>query len=714
MSAFLSVRKKVLQAILTGIAGICVALFFHFSGMLESWETKTWDWRVRLLASPGKATEEIRIILLDQNSLDWAQKENGISWPWPREIYTSIVNFCSRSGARSLAFDVLFLEPSSYGVQDDEILGKAVRSFGRVAGAAFFSVRSGKESQWPSDYPVPMFEINRIKKWNGVGISKILSYTKASLPISEIGKNLAVIGHVNHFSDPDALFRRAYLFAVFDNRLVPSLGLGLIEVEKGNQTPQFEQDGLFFHGKQIRLDRNGAAILRFRGPISVYSPVSAASVIQSEIRIREGKEPTIPLELFKNKYILFGFSAPGLLDLRPTPVATVYPGVGIHATMLDNFLSEDFMREMPAPLILLLVFILSLSCGGLIARLRGPACSLSLGVLYIAVPVGIAIGGYRLGIWIPLLVLESAGITPIIFGVLVNYASEGRQKRFIKKAFNQYLSPKVIDQLVRNPERLKLGGERKTLSIFFSDLAGFTSISETLKPEDLTRFLNEYLSAMTDLIHEEEGTVDKYEGDAIIAFWNAPLDVPDHAVRAVRAALNCQDRLVKMTPIFNKYLEADLIVRIGINTGEAVVGNMGSKNRFDYTMLGDAVNLASRLEGVNKDFGTHTLISKTTRDLLNNDFHCREIGKIMVVGRKRSITVYEPMFKEQFARQKEKFDEFSKGLQFFYQGTLDKARLLFSSIATHDPAAQAYVKRIDELETSSAKAWEGIWIMTKK
>ncbi|MFH1103311.1 MAG: adenylate/guanylate cyclase domain-containing protein [Pseudomonadota bacterium] len=714
MIGFLSVRKRVLQAIFTGIAGTCVALFFHFFGMLETWETKTWDWRVRLLAGPGKATEEIRIILLDQNSLDWAQKENGISWPWPREIYTAIVNFCYRSGARSLALDVLFLEPSSYGVQDDESLGKAVRSFGRVAGAAFFSARSGKESQWPSDYPAPMLEINHIKKWNDVGISKALSYTKAALPIPEIGKNLAVIGHVNHFPDPDALFRRAYLFALFDNRFVPSLGLGLIPAEKENRTPHFEPGGLFFYGKQIRLDRNGAAILRFRGPISVYGPVSAASVIQSEIRIREGKEPTLPLEVFKNKYVLFGFSAPGLLDLRPTPVATVYPGVGIHATMLDNFLSEDFMRETPAPLILLLILLLSLSCGGLIARFRSPAGGLSLGALFIAVPVGIAIGGYRLGLWVPLLVLESAGIVPVIFGVLVNYASEGRQKRFIKKAFAQYLSPKVIDQLVRNPERLKLGGERKTLSIFFSDLTGFTSLSEKLKPEDLTRLLNEYLSAMTDLIHEEEGTVDKYEGDAIIAFWNAPLDVSDHAVRAVRAALHCQDRLAKMAPIFKKYMEADLIMRIGINTGEAVVGNMGSKNRFDYTMLGDAVNLASRLEGVNKDFGTHTLISKTTRDLLNNDFHCREIGRVTVVGRKKPVTVYEPMFKEQFAKQKEQIDEFAKGLQLFYQGTLDKARLLFSSIANHDPAAQAYVKRIDELEPSGAETWEGIWVMTKK
>ncbi len=230
---------------------------------------------------------------------------------------------------------------------------------------------------------------------------------------------------------------------------------------------------------------------------------------------------------------------------------------------------------------------------------------------------------------------------------MVNYSTEGRQKRYIKNAFKQYLSPAVIEQLISHPERLKLGGERRELSIFFSDLQGFTSISEGLSPEELTALLNEYLSAMTDIIQEEGGTVDKFEGDAIIAFWNAPLDLDDHALRAVRSALRCQESLARMRPAFRERVGKDLYMRIGINTGPAVVGNMGSHSRFDYTVLGDAVNLAARLEGINKQFKTYTMISQATLEQMADAFPVRELSRVAVVGRKEPVTVYEPMFEEE-------------------------------------------------------------------
>ncbi len=241
-----------------------------------------------------------------------------------------------------------------------------------------------------------------------------------------------------------------------------------------------------------------------------------------------------------------------------------------------------------------------------------------MGALGVGLPVAGALVAYEGGFWLPLMVQEAAVILAVAMGLLVNYATEGRQKKFIKNAFKQYLSPAVIEQLIQHPERLQLGGERKVLSIFFSDLQGFTSISEGLAPEDLTVLLNEYLSAMTDIIQAEGGTVDKYEGDAIIAFWNAPLDIPDHAQRVVRAALECQRTLAEMRPAIRSRIGKDLLMRIGINTGPAVVGNLGSHTRFDYTMLGDAVNLAARLEGANKEFGTYTMISQATRDLIGS------------------------------------------------------------------------------------------------
>ncbi|MBN2551850.1 MAG: adenylate/guanylate cyclase domain-containing protein, partial [Spirochaetales bacterium] len=281
--------------------------------------------------------------------------------------------------------------------------------------------------------------------------------------------------------------------------------------------------------------------------------------------------------------------------------------------------------------------------------------------------------------------------------------------------FKQYLSPEVIEQLIAHPDRLKLGGERRELTIFFSDLQGFTSISEGLTPEELTSLLNEYLSAMTDIILEEGGTIDKYEGDAIIAFWNAPLELPDHAVRGVRAALRSQQRLAAMRPELRARVGKDMYMRIGMNSGPAVVGNMGSRARFDYTMLGDAVNLASRLEGVNKQFRTYTMISAATVELAAGAFPVRELGRVAVVGREKPVTVYEPMLAEAWEAARERLAAFAAALADFYAGHFTEAADGFAAIAVQDPAAAAYVDRCRALASSPpAGTWDGVLQMTSK
>jgi adenylate cyclase len=337
---------------------------------------------------------------------------------------------------------------------------------------------------------------------------------------------------------------------------------------------------------------------------------------------------------------------------------------------------------------------------------------ISTGVVF--VPVLLSLASYNYGYWLPLVVQETAAAFSILIVLVVNYATEGRQKRYINNAFKHYLSPVVIDQLLQHPERLKLGGERKTLSIFFSDLQGFTTISEGLSPEDLTALLNEYLSAMTDIILEEGGTVDKYEGDAIIAFWNAPLDVPDHAVRVVKAALRCQAKLGELRPVFRDRIGKDLFMRIGINTGPAVVGNMGSRARFDYTMLGDAVNLAARLEGINKEFGTYSMISRSTKEHLSQEFITREVARVTVVGRKEPVTVYEPMHLEEFETKKDVLAIFAGGLDLFYRGKFSEALDTFESIQDRDEAASSYAEKCRTLIGSPPDDWQGVWVMTSK
>jgi adenylate cyclase len=314
----------------------------------------------------------------------------------------------------------------------------------------------------------------------------------------------------------------------------------------------------------------------------------------------------------------------------------------------------------------------------------------------------------------PLVAPEIAVALTVALVFAARYAIEGRQKRQVKNAFSRYLSPVVIEELLRHPELLRLGGERRVLSIFFSDLQGFTTLSEKMEPETLTAFLNFYLSAMTEIIQDEGGTIDKYEGDAIIAFWNAPLEYPDHAMRAVRAALRCQTELQRLMPDFRRWTEGELVMRIGVNSGPAVVGNMGSRTRFDYTMLGDAVNLAARLEGVNKQFGTRVLISEATKGALGGATATREVARVKVVGRAQPVSVYEPLTDEQLEARRDDLATFDKALSHYYRGRFSDALELLRGLADRDPAARAYLARCEPLAANPPEQWDGVWVASEK
>ncbi|MFO7568293.1 MAG: adenylate/guanylate cyclase domain-containing protein [Smithellaceae bacterium] len=706
-------KTKWLQGLAAGLIGACVALVFFLPGWLDRWEAKSWDARVQLMAAPTDTTKDIRVILLDQNSLDWGKNENGLSWPWPREVYGAVINFCKRAGVKSLAFDVLYTEPSKYGVADDEAMGEAMRGL-PVSGAVFLSRTSGSDTVWPSFAPPLRGSITGLEAWmTKTGYQPFL---RAVFPVPEIAAGAALLANVHLQPDADNVYRRTAVFEVFDHKPVLSLGLAAYLAVHPDAPLAIEPGRLRLDNKVIPLDDRGQAILNFRGPSGTHKIYSAASVIQSEVNFQNNEEPVIlDIEDFRGKYVFFGFSAPGLYDLRPTPVSGIYPGVEIAATMLDNLLSGDFMRPVPRSVALLVTLIMALLAGLATASASGILRNAITYTLCLAGPVVLCLIAYHLGFWLPLVVQETAVAVTLVCAGLIYYSTEGRQKAFIKNAFKQYLSHDVIEQIIAHPERLKLGGERKTLSIFFSDLEGFTGISEGLDPETLTNLLNVYLSAMTDIIHEEGGTVDKYEGDAIIAFWNAPLAQPDHAVRCVRAALRCQEKLARMRPDFRQSLKRDLHMRIGINTGQAVVGNMGSHSRFDYTMIGDAVNLAARLEGINKQFGTYTMISQTTKDLLAEAFPAREISRVAVVGRREPVVVYEPMLSDGIDETiKKAMDTFSKALAFFYRGDFAGAQNLFSVIAKNDPVARAYISKCEELLARPPESWQGVWVVTTK
>ena len=711
----LTPAKRLAFGALTGVAGALLALILQHVGLLHPLETRTWDWRAGLLARPGKATEQICIVRLDQESIDWAKQECGITWPWPREMYSAVVDFCRRNGARALSFDVLFTEASSFGVQDDHVLGTALSGFGRVVGAVFLGHKSGQATRWPEEWPLPAFHIEGLDAWLRLADARKIVFPRATLPIPEVGGSAAVVGNVHLEPDSDGIYRRVAPFGIFDNKVFPSLGVGAYLAAHPGEALSIKPGRLTIGQLSVPIDDKGTAIVRFRGPSQTHRSFSDAAVIQSELRIRKGEDASFKnSDAFRDKYVFFGFTAPGLFDLRSAPVGGVYPGVEVTATVLDNLLSGDFLRDAAPWQTILVVTLLAFGSSILIFWVHRPEAIALVAAASFCLPVVLCLWAYAEGLWLPFVAQETAAAGSLSLAIMISYATEGRQKRFIKNAFQQYLSPAVIDQLIHHPERLKLGGESRVLSIFFSDLQGFTTLSENLSPEKLTSLLNQYLSAMTDIIQEEGGTIDKYEGDAIIAFWNAPLEVPDHASRAVRAALRCQVRLAELRPHFRKQTEMELLMRIGLNTGAAVVGNMGSRTRFDYTMLGDAVNLASRLEGVNKRFGTHTLVSQSTAELLGEEFGLRRLARVMVVGRKEPVTIYEPLDLREYVSRQEALKMFAQGLVLYEQAAFLPAREIFLKLRDHDPVAAVYAEECQRLIDAPPQSWEGVWVMNTK
>jgi adenylate cyclase len=707
-------RKRLLHGLLAAAAGVAAAWLLTLTGLTDAFEARSFDWRARLLAPRTAATDSVRLILLDQASLDWGARENGLSWPWPREVYGFILDFCRRGGAAGVAFDVLYTEPSAYGVADDTALAEAGKRLGTLAMAVFLGRQTGEDTTWPADMPVNPLAVAGLDPWlAGLPPDVAPLYPKAAFPVPEVAAGASILGNVSQEPDPDGIYRRVSLFGVFDGRSVPSLALAAFLLRHPGVSLAVSPEALRLGKAEIPLDPWGRVIPRWRTS-EAFPVVSAAAVIQSELALRDGGTPALDPEIFRGRFVLFGFSAPGLLDLRPSPVAGVTSGVEIHAQTLESLLSGDFLRDAPPVVDWGLTIVLALVSGLAVSLATGAVAGAACVILLIPLPGLLALAAYSLGVWLPLALPETAVAAALATAVLIGYATEGRQKRFIKSAFRQYLSPAVIEQLIAHPDRMSLGGELRELTIFFSDLQGFTSISEGLGPQELTAFLNTYLTAMTDIILEEGGTVDKYEGDAIIAFWNAPLDQPDHATRAVRAALRCQRRLANMQPLFQELVHRDVIMRVGLNTGPAVVGNMGSNSRFDYTMLGDAVNLASRLEGINKQFGTQTMISQATREAMGATIAARTLARVAVVGRAEPVVVSEPLWPEEAAQRVELFGIFAKGLEAFTAGDFQGALGHFSLVAGEDPAAASYVVRCRDHLAAPPTDWKGVCVMTSK
>jgi adenylate cyclase len=694
-------RRHVFVPALVASVVIAIGLSFGFLGDIEN---QSWDWRVRVAARGDRHDPAVKILMIDQTSIDYFAENFKVSWPWPRSMYAPVVQFLAKAGAKGVAFDMLFTEPGS-NEGDDEEFARAldeVRTTLPVVSALAIRTSETRVQQQEVDF-LRQLRSNEESTALAQGLgNRAPVYKDAVAPIESILRASAAVGNTQAEPDADKIFRHigvgVYVGAT------PILNLPFALFHKVHPTA--------FPWKETaeKADGSGRLLVNFHGPARTYEWYSIHAVIASWVQMSEGRAPDVPLEAFKDAYVFVGASAPALLDFRPVPFPGVYPGVEFNATVLDNLMHGSFYRKLP--IWIAVVLGIAMVVGTMLITLLFSTHQVSLLFLWSMLWIVGCFGAAFIGWWVPM-VVPLLGMVLVALGtVVIQYQFEGRQHRFIRNAFSRYVAPEVIQSIVNSPSKLALGGEKRELTILFSDIEGFTRISEKLSPADLVKFLNLFLSEMTTIILGFGGTLDKYQGDAIIAFWNAPLPVADHRRRAVEASCMCQRRLRELAPQFEREFGVQVRMRVGLHTGQVTVGNFGSSTRFNYTIIGDAANLASRLEGVNKVFGSSVMVSAATRESLDQGVVWRTLGEIRVVGREETVVAYEPLDETHDATIVESLSVYEDARRSFEQQDLDKAEALFSKLSG-DPVSRAYLSRIQGYRRNGG-SFTHIWNLTEK
>ncbi|HOP30461.1 MAG TPA: CHASE2 domain-containing protein [Spirochaetota bacterium] len=441
------------------------------------------------------------------------------------------------------------------------------------------------------------------------------------------------------------------------------------------------------------------------------------AVLEEDIK---AVELVIRTEALKGKIAIIGLTATGTHDIASIPLHNEYPGVGTYHNTINTIINREFIKK-PGGIFTFILILVTAAVSGLIMQRLASRRSLAVAIVgfFVINLLSLYLFAFH-NVWIEQLGLNLALIIPSIVIVSIKLVSEESQKRFIKGAFSRYIAPDVIEQIMEHPESLELGGENRRITTFFSDVAGFSTISEKLTPPELVKLLNEYLSEMTDIIISHGGTIDKYEGDAIMAFYGAPHPYVDHELRACLAAIDMKKRLRELQEHWRNIGQHELFVRMGMNTGMAVVGNMGSRMRMDYTAMGDSVNLASRLEGANKVYGTTAMISENTYNAVKEHVETRRLDFLRVVGKTEPIGIFELLGMKGSLPQKvyDALEHYNKGMDYFRERQWKRAMNAFHDalkILPDDGPSKTYVKRCEEfMKKPPSQKWDGVYTMKSK
>jgi adenylate cyclase len=627
---------------------------FGKTTLLAKLEAISYDTRLKLTL-PNHGDPQVVIIDINEPSL---QREGR--WPWSRDKLARLTTqLLDRYQARAVGFDVVFAEPDrSSGIDVLERLAQRdlredrgyVATLDRLRPELDFDARFADairgrpvilgfgftyEAQQIGALPPPLFRAQDI----GGGIIPIQAAVGYTAAIAELAQAAAGSGHVDPFFDADNVVRRVPMVELYRNAYYPALSLAIARVvlEAKRVTPHFDSDqrldGFDIGGLALPTAADGTALIPFRGKPKTFRYYSAADVLA-------GSAPAD----FAGAIALVGTTAKGLQDLRPTPLAADFPGVEIHASLLSGMLNQD-LKSVPAnanPIEALMMLLT-----GLVVLFVIPYRDPVFNALGLVAVMGL-VAAANLLLWIKLNEVVPVAATllmlAVLFGwnMLAGFMREERKIRKVSAMFGEYVPRERVAQMVESGESYSMVGESRTMTVLFCDVREFTALSENLPPRELSAMLNAYLTPMTEIIHAHRGTVDKYVGDAIMAFWGAPVDNPNHGRDAVLTALAMQRRMSSLAQEFKKRGWPELVIGVGVNTGAMNVGDMGSEFRKAYTVLGDAVNLASRLEGLTKEYGVAIIIGEETRAAVP-DIRCREIDRVRVKGRGHPVTIFEPL-----------------------------------------------------------------------
>ncbi len=739
---------------LTFLSILLVAvLFLTGISILDMIELKTYDLRF-LSRGQAEPTPAVAVAVVDEKSLDTEGR-----WPWPRSKLAELVNILSRDGAKVIGFDIGFLEPDEnsqlnfideFGqkvhaldikntkladiineskklADNDLALANAIKNSSVTVVLGYFFHMYETEL----DYQIEQKEIEQqLERISGSKYPLVIyedpektsaHFIRAYAPESNLeilAKSADSSGYFSVTADLDGVVRWMPLIIQCGEDIFPPLAVSCAWHYLGRpqlvvKVTRYGIEGIQMGERFIPTDENGQLLINYLGPPKTFPHFSISDILSGQVA--EGT--------FKDKVVLVGTTAMGTYDLRSTPFSPLYPGVEIHANVIDNILTQNFITRPKWSQIydLLAIIVLGILTGIALPRmsaLKGLLFAAGLFILHILVARWLFVS---LKVWLnivyPLLALSVTytGLT------VYYYVTEERERKKIKGAFRHYVAPIVIEEMLKEPGRLKLGGEEKVLTVLFSDLTGFTGYSERYAPSEMINILSEYFEKMTEQIFAHQGTLKDYVGDELMAIFGAPLEHPDHAERACATALAMRERLHTLRSDWAEIGRPHLRARTGINSGPMLVGNIGSRYRFAYGALGDQVNLGSRLEGLNKAYDTEILLGENTADLVRGSFRLREVDMVRVMGREQPVRIYELLGNsvDSFPKDREQsLSLFADGLEAYRQQFWQEASGLFRQsleLWPKDGPSRIMAERCHIYQqTCPPEEWDGVFEMLGK